>query len=360
MSLSEIGKTAKMQYEAMKMKYETVRKLADQELIKRLYASDTIQSFKGDEGVTIFTVTEDDKKYLIKVTPEQVGYDQGMNEAFIGMVGIPQLQSENFLKFVTANSTWCESPNKNTPLSFEDYEGDTCSYVVMEFIEGQTLTQYLKTASVTDLRKIYLTILRALYQAHITIDFTHYDLHTSNVIVKPDGTPVIIDYGASHMKYEGKDLGLENPKIWVYNKGMWFHDVFKILMMTYLLLNPKIMNIPGIQDSIEFLKEAWKEDSDELERPNNKPYRIESVTRNIQDLERAIEKQEEELREASKVHDFMPYLSKLISFFEPEKTIDAAYVINYRTKVNEYFSPSNMINQNYDFSKFMELAEQVL
>src|SRR5689334_3586041 len=126
MVLSEVGKIMEIQYNA-------VRELANPDLIKKLYASDTIKSFKGDEGVTIFTVTEDGKKYLIKVTPEQVGYDQGMNEAFVGMVGIPQLNSENFLKFITANDSWCKPPNKNTPLSFEDYRGDSCSYVVMEF-----------------------------------------------------------------------------------------------------------------------------------------------------------------------------------------------------------------------------------
>ena len=76
----------------------------------------------------------------------------------------------------------------------------------------------------------YLQILFALNIGNIECDFTHYDLHNENVLVRnydenpfyieypyqksklylltPGGIATIIDYGMSHVKIKGKDVGI--------------------------------------------------------------------------------------------------------------------------------------------------------
>ena len=127
--------------------------------------------------------------------------------------------------------------NKSTITSFGRGVGPyPYDFIVMEYIEGgMPIQDYIQTKYgglfadgrvPTEEEKIrimndYVTIFAkigfALYVAWKVTNFQHTDLHEKNFLVKPDGTPVILDYGRSKlftnegriykMQKEGTDLG---------------------------------------------------------------------------------------------------------------------------------------------------------
>jgi hypothetical protein len=117
---------------------------------------------------------------------------------------------------------WCTS--YDTPVS----------YVVYEYIQNSvSMSDAAKKISSRDLFLYYLQVLMACNIAHQCFDFTHYDLHNENVLIRkysdnpfyirypfkesnyyvysPGGIATMIDYGMSHLRTEdGFDIGILN------------------------------------------------------------------------------------------------------------------------------------------------------
>ena len=92
---------------------------------------------------------------------------------------------------------------------------DTFPYLVSEFVEGITLSQYLtaKRFSVKDAARLIRDVARALQHAH-EFGVVHRDLKPSNIMLAPDGTPRIMDFGCAKrdvgeitMTIDGQILG---------------------------------------------------------------------------------------------------------------------------------------------------------
>ncbi len=68
-------------------------------------------------------------------------------------------------------------------------------YVVMEFVEGQQFLDYASSQPTLQ-RKLqaFVTLCTAVQEMH-TRGITHRDIKSGNVLVVPDGTPKILDYG---------------------------------------------------------------------------------------------------------------------------------------------------------------------
>jgi serine/threonine protein kinase len=116
-------------------------------------------------------------------------------------------------------------------------------FLIAEYIHGQELERIFMNVTVYDIMCIYYQILLALHIAWVMFDFTHYDLHVGNILTVnlddyyfiPYHVPFkngqskliymrtrilvkIIDYGYSHIKYNGRDFGyipafISNPNI---------------------------------------------------------------------------------------------------------------------------------------------------
>ena len=106
----------------------------------------------------------------------------------------------------------------------------------------------------------YLQLLLALRIANNKYDFTHYDLHGGNVLIRkysddffyipyeykgktkyllsPGGIATIIDYGMSHVNIDGKDIGILDSTggftkyDMYYNKSDIMKDAYKLLCFT--------------------------------------------------------------------------------------------------------------------------------
>jgi hypothetical protein len=77
-------------------------------------------------------------------------------------------------------------------------ENDT-GYMIMEFVEGMTLEQWLRERktppTLDELRPVMLPVLEALSYLHKQ-KLIHRDIAPDNIMIRPDGRPLIIDFGA--------------------------------------------------------------------------------------------------------------------------------------------------------------------
>jgi serine/threonine protein kinase len=106
-------------------------------------------------------------------------------------------------------------------------------YTIQEYIDGIELKKRLKYLDINDTPEILLQIIKdvinIIYKAYTSINFTHYDLKTDNIIIK-DNIPYIIDYGTSHIKMDNVDYGINVEYANIYNKGFWVSDIIKLLI----------------------------------------------------------------------------------------------------------------------------------
>jgi tetratricopeptide (TPR) repeat protein len=80
------------------------------------------------------------------------------------------------------------------------FEAHSTAYMVMRFEQGQSFESWLKSLgrqpTQEELDRIVAPLLDALEMLHGS-DFLHRDIAPDNIIVRPDGTPVLLDFGAA-------------------------------------------------------------------------------------------------------------------------------------------------------------------
>ena len=140
---------------------------------------------------------------------------------------------------------WCN--NTDVSVHYVMYENIAPAVSFRDYVKTCTFPQWLDK---------YLQVLYALDAAVKMIDFTHYDLHDENVLVRDigeksfsipysterggteylltDGISTVIDYGFSHVKYDGKDFGVWDKMAWgvLPRRSFPLHDAYKLLLMS--------------------------------------------------------------------------------------------------------------------------------
>ncbi len=95
-------------------------------------------------------------------------------------------------------------------LSF--FEGNGTAYFAMEYMEGQTLKQYLlernHPLTVAEANKILLPIMEALDWVH-SKGIIHRDISPDNIMLRKDGTAKLIDFGAARNSTSNKSRSLD-------------------------------------------------------------------------------------------------------------------------------------------------------
>jgi serine/threonine protein kinase len=79
------------------------------------------------------------------------------------------------------------------------FEANGTGYMVMDYEEGESLSQWLKRAPLppeTELRRILLPLLDGLAAVHAA-QFLHRDIKPSNIFIRANGSPVLLDFGAA-------------------------------------------------------------------------------------------------------------------------------------------------------------------
>ena len=79
-------------------------------------------------------------------------------------------------------------------------------YIVMEYAEGETLSDVLQrkgTLTEAELKQLLFPILDGLEAVH-EADFLHRDIKPGNIVIRDDGSPVLIDFGSARQAVAGK------------------------------------------------------------------------------------------------------------------------------------------------------------
>ncbi len=100
-------------------------------------------------------------------------------------------------------------PNVVRVLNF--FRANDTVYMVMEYEEGWTLQEYIqrrqKPVSENFVRNVFTRVLNGLREVH-THKLLHLDLKPSNIYLRSDGTPLLIDFGAAR-----QTLALDTPML---------------------------------------------------------------------------------------------------------------------------------------------------
>ncbi len=77
---------------------------------------------------------------------------------------------------------------------------DNLPYIVMEFIEGQSIDEYVKQNKLPTKDRLILfrKVCEAVQHAHARL-IVHRDLKPGNILVLPDGTPKLLDFGIAKL-----------------------------------------------------------------------------------------------------------------------------------------------------------------
>ena len=201
--------------------------------------------------------------FIVKA-PRDPSNSELLHEWFVGTFGLNSVRQivPNFAYIMGA--FMCSPPivdGDKRVLAWCNNETSPVSYVVYENIQPAVdLRQYVATCSFTNFLSMFLQTLYALQVAYQVCNFTHYDLHDENVLVRQitdlaDGDIVlipyetetgqieylkapavatVIDYGLSHIKYKGEHYGVYDltPYGVRPQKAFPLHDAYKLLLMS--------------------------------------------------------------------------------------------------------------------------------
>jgi serine/threonine protein kinase len=90
------------------------------------------------------------------------------------------------------------------------HEENGTAYMVMDYEEGEPLSKVLKergTLPEEEVKAILLPLLDGLERVHAA-SVWHRDIKPDNILVRPDGSPVLIDFGAARREIPGSDRSL--------------------------------------------------------------------------------------------------------------------------------------------------------
>lgn len=229
------------------------------ERIKHYYTNGQTIGQKSLNGVVMESDFDTIKDLIvIKLSKNLNGTQDNIliNELYNGLFGLNPLRKDipNFAYtyggFVCSEAyvgsdekliTWC---NNNNPID----------YILLENIKPSiTLSEYVKSCSFEDFLFIYLQILYALSYAKRTVDFTHYDLHGTNVLIRTMNSnkfyikyvddrgdniylpsnkiAIIIDFGYSHIEINSKNTGIYGINKYGIKPEVSFpmYDAYKLL-----------------------------------------------------------------------------------------------------------------------------------
>jgi serine/threonine protein kinase len=102
-------------------------------------------------------------------------------------------------RFESSTAEQCRLKHPNIVDVIHYVQDNDTGYMIMEYVEGKTLEHWLRERevplSVEEARAIMVPIFDALEYLHAQ-SFIHRDIAPDNIIIRPDGTPKIIDFGA--------------------------------------------------------------------------------------------------------------------------------------------------------------------
>ena len=101
-------------------------------------------------------------------------------------------------RFLDEARTLAKFKHPNIIAVYRYFEVHNTAYIVMEFAEGETLDEVLKRGVLEEPRllSVLMPLLDGLEEVHRG-DFLHRDIKPGNIVIRPDGSPVLLDFGSA-------------------------------------------------------------------------------------------------------------------------------------------------------------------
>ena len=203
------------------------------------------------EGFVYKTKVLDDIDVILKVPQEADGFDSMIREYFIGLT-LNKLRYITPVFVYTLGSFLCSDPTDKKKLCQDKKASSMSAYVIYENVPGRSVEYLLKNDIIDydEFMQIYIQILYGLEIAQRECQFTHFDLHPGNVMVRegnfdsysfvlddklitvknPRYIPVIIDFGMSSVTVDGTTVGsFSFPQYGMMNYMIPGYDAYKFL-----------------------------------------------------------------------------------------------------------------------------------
>jgi len=152
-----------------------------------------------------------DKPVAIK---EYLPNDLAVRAAGVSVVAKSGGDEDNFRwglnRFLDEARTLAKFKHPNIVPVYRCFEAHGTAYIVMGFVEGETLNDYLKRTGKPKesfLREVVIALLDGLAEVH-RAGFMHRDIKPGNIIITAKGAPVLVDFGAARQEVGGKSRSI--------------------------------------------------------------------------------------------------------------------------------------------------------
>ncbi len=204
----------------------------------------------------------EDAQFVVKAPRPNDITDDITHEYFVGAFGTNRLRSKIPNFSYVMGMFRCSPPfydaqsgtNRVSTFCQNTDPKNLVNYIIYENVkDSETFANFLRHCSFVEYLNIITQLVLALEIAYQELDFTHYDLHTTNVMIKKmpkkivlpytigDKTyyvvtqyiATIIDYGRCHIKYMEEDYGFFGLKMGIRADTSYpMYDVFKIVLFS--------------------------------------------------------------------------------------------------------------------------------
>ena len=159
---------------------------------------------QGGFGITYLGIDElHEKKVAIKeffpqgIVTRNIEYEDTVTVTFVGEKENYEKGKERFLKEARTMAKFSKVEGIVKALDF--FEIKNTAYIVMEYLEGITLKQYLREnqrIAPEDLIELLVPLIESLDEIH-SQGMIHRDISPDNIMVLPDGRIKLMDFGAA-------------------------------------------------------------------------------------------------------------------------------------------------------------------
>ena len=159
---------------------------------------------QGGFGITYLGIDElHEKKVAIKeffpqgIVTRNIEYQDTVTVTFVGEKDNYEKGKERFLKEARTMAKFSKDEGIVKALDF--FEINNTAYIVMEYLEGITLKQYLRETqriAPEDLIELLVPLIESLDEIH-SKGMIHRDISPDNIMVLPDGRIKLMDFGAA-------------------------------------------------------------------------------------------------------------------------------------------------------------------
>ena len=172
---------------------------------------------QGGFGITYLGIDElHEKKVAIKeffpqgIVTRNIEYQDTVTVTFVGEKDNYEKGKERFLKEARTMAKFSKDEGIVKALDF--FGINNTAYIVMEYLEGITLKQYLREnqrIAPEDLIELLVPLIESLDEIH-SQGMIHRDISPDNIMVLPDGRIKLMDFGAArdYTKFGEKTLSI--------------------------------------------------------------------------------------------------------------------------------------------------------